>query len=508
MPRRFTTLAGALFLVLLFTTQTVAGVLDVRLEKRLQLMKPGEEITVIVMMKEQADIEAIDILMKAEKASRQLRHKMVVEELRDVALSTQSSILNYLYQKKNEGKVTGYTPHWIANLVVVLTGKEIIAELAQRDDVDIIYENPTVSLIEPVDVRPTVGDVTSGITPGVTAIKADSVWSELGVTGAGTLVANLDTGVDGNHPALADRWRGTEPGVDPSEAWLDLIGGSPNFPTDTYGHGTHVMGTITGLGASTGDTIGVAPGALWIACNAINQSTGPEFDSDVVAAYEWFADPDGNPDTVDDVPDVVQNSWGITEWFYSDPPYTDCDDRWWEVLDNCEAAGVVITWSAGNEGPSAESLRSPADRATTDYNSYSVGAVDATNYGYPYPIASWSSRGPTGCDHVTIKPEVCAPGVDVYSSYPGGSYTYMSGTSMAGPHVAGVIALMREIDPNLPVDEAKDILMRTAHDFGDTGEDNTYGMGFIDALAACNEVGRDEIRGLVRNSTTGNPIDS
>ena len=81
--------------------------------------------------------------------------------------------------------------------------------------------------------------------------------------------------------------------------------------------------------------------AEWIACNAINQGAGGGFDNDVITAFEWFADPDGNPGTLDDVPDVVQNSWRISEAFGGD--YVDCDERWSAVIDNCEAAGVITT---------------------------------------------------------------------------------------------------------------------------------------------------------------------
>jgi len=264
------------------------------------------------------------------------------------------------------------------------------------------------------------------------------------------------------------------------------------------------MGTITGAGVAGHDTIGVAWGAVWIACNAINQGVGPEFDNDVITAFEWFADPDGNPSTIDDVPDVVQNSWGINEGFGYD--YTDCDSRWWDAIDNCEASGVVVTFSAGNEGPGPHTLRSPADRITTPTNAFAIGAIDATNYsGPPWPIASWSSRGPSGCDGVTKKPEVAAPGVDVYSAYPGGGYTYMSGTSMAGPHVAGVVALMREANPDLDVDTIKQILMDTAIDHGPAGEDNDFGWGVIDAyeaVLAC-MTGFGTLAGTVTNETNG-----
>jgi len=167
------------------------------------------------------------------------------------------------------------------------------------------------------------------------------------------------------------------------------------------------------------------------------------------------------------------------------------------------------TWSAGNEGPTAQSLRSPGDRATTLYNCFSVGA---TEYYAPYTIASFSSRGPAGpnCGPVEnrVKPEISAPGVSIYSSYPGGGYTYMDGTSMAGPHVAGVVALMRSANPNVDVITIKQVLMDTANDLGSAGDDNTYGHGFVDAYEAVLAVmgGLGYVEGTVTDRFTGFPI--
>ena len=488
-----------------------AGEIRADLDNYLNTLDDGDLVSVIVHLNEQADIEGLDLGLKQERATLADRHERVIRALREVSSRTQPELVAYLKEAKGQGGVTGFTPYWISNLIIAQATVEEVRRLADHPAVGFIEPNFRYELTEPV--TPGSGDPESrgiGVTPGLQAINADRVWHELGITGAGSIVANLDTGVDGNHPALASRWRGTQPGVHWSEAWLDLVYGGSQFPVDFYSHGTHVMGTMTGLGVATGDTIGVAWGAQWIACNAIDQGTGPGFDNDVITAFQWLADPDGNPQTTDDVPDVVQNSWRINEGFSSTPPYTDCDSRWWAVIDNCEAAGVVVTFSAGNEGPGPHSIGSPPDRATTPFNCYAIGAVDATNYGYPYPIASFSSRGPSGCDDVSIKPEVVAPGVDVYSSVPGGGYqqTGWSGTSMAGPHVAGVVALMREANPGLDVDYIKYVLMLTSHDFGSGGEDNTYGAGFIDAYEAVSMVmeGVGTLTGTVTDAVTGDPV--
>jgi bacillopeptidase F len=477
----------ALLLSGLAAGNAISGELRSDLETHLQILPDDAQVSVIIHLYEQADIQSLDLEFDREKATRQVRHEQVMRALKEAAQRSQPALIEYLEKARRQGHITGFTPYWISNMIIVKATKSEINRLVNRYDVDFIEPNFEVELIRPV-TSGSGGNETNGIgvTPGLKAINADRVWKELGITGAGRLVANLDTGVSGNHPALDDRWRGTLPGVHWSEAWLDRVYGGSQFPADYYSHGTHVMGTLTGLGEATGDTVGVAFGAYWIACNAIDQGVGGEFDNDVIAAFQWFADPDGDPGTIDDVPDVIQNSWRIAAYFGGS--YQDCDDRWDAVIDNCEAAGTVVTFSAGNEGPYSQSHGSPANRADSEFRNFSVGAIDATNYNYPYPIADFSSRGPTDCvgsDH-PIKPEVVAPGVDVYSSVPGGGYAqnWWSGTSMAGPHAAGVVALMREANPNLTVNQIKSILLNTADDFGTSGNDNTYGYGLVDAYAA------------------------
>jgi subtilisin family serine protease len=435
----------------------------------------------IVYLNDRPNIRALDAELRVAASPMSVRHERVLTTLHEAAARSQPALLDYLSARAMDGSVRGYTPYWIMNLVVVSATKAELLRIAERGDVEAVEGNFCTTLIESAEDAYT-GDPVAGIgvTNSLFAINADRVWRELGITGAGTLVANLDTGVDGNHPALAARWRGNSHPW--QECWRDALGTGTHFPTDGHGHGTHTMGTICGAGHASGDTVGVAFDATWIADNSINQGVGPEFDNDVLGAFQWFADPDGNPSTTDDVPDVLQNSWGIDARFGYD--YQDCDYRWQEAIENCEAAGIVVTFSSGNEGPSAQTHRSPANVCNTPTVNFAVGAVDCENYGWPYPIASFSSRGPSDCDGVTIKPEVCGPGVSVYSSYPGGSYVRMSGTSMAGPHVAGVVALMRQANPNADVQTIKSVLMSTARDLGTAGEDNSYGWGIIDAYEA------------------------
>lgn len=485
-----------------------AGNLHPALRDQLSRLAPTETASAILFLEEQAPIQELSASLTNRRATRQERHYEVVMALQETAARTQAPLLARLDALEAQGRIDGYTAYWIANLVVVKGERQTIEELAGRDDIAVAEVNFEVEAISPVgEIDPSGDDGTFhrggiGVTPGIRAINADRVWTELGITGAGTLQGGCDTGVDGNHPALASKWRGTHAPAD--ECWLDVLGGGTTFPTPSGSHGTHVMGTQ--CGSAPGDTVGVAWGSEWIATNVIGQGVGNEFDNDVITSYQWFADPDENPGTVDDVPDVVQNSWRINEQFGGN--YQDCDTRWWAAMDNVEAAGTVLTFSAGNEGSGAMTIGSPADRATTPLNAFSVGAIDATNFNAPYPIAGFSSRGPSGCAGNPIKPEISAPGVDVYSTVPGGGYQQngWSGTSMAGPHVAGVVALMREADPNLEVDVIKQILIDTAIDGGAAGEDNAYGHGIVDAYEAVLAVatGLARVEGDVTNATDGN----
>jgi len=321
-------------------------------------------------------------------------------------------------------------------------------------------------------------------------------WEELGIDGSGTLVGLLDTGVDASHPSLSARWQGNFSPV--AETWFDVAqSGVSEFPADPIGHGTHVLSIV--MGGADGDTVGVAPGAHWIATNAL-VAQAFLFDNAVIASLEFMADPDGDPTTSDDVPDVMQNSWGVNSGLGS---YLTCDSRWWDAIDNCEAAGVVLIWAAGNEGPVAGTLRSPADRAANPYNCFSVGA---TSNHFPFTISAFSSRGPSGCGGVyAIKPEITAPGDTVLGAALGGGYLYSNGTSMAAPHVAGVVALMRQANPDVDVVTIKDILLQTAVDLGSAGDDNVYGHGFLDAYAAVTAVmtGVGTVSGVVSDELSG-----
>jgi hypothetical protein len=363
-----------------------------------------------------------------------------------------------------------FTPYYLVNAIEVAgAGPELRVWLSGRDDVDRVLLSQWLRPL-PAPGSPMSG--TGGLTPddpgwNVELVRADRVWDELGVTGEGIVVGSSDSGVDGEHPALAGGFRGGR------DSWLDPWNGT-GVPTDRNGHGTHTLGSAVGRGG-----IGVAPGARWAGCTNLDRGLGnPGHYLDclqfMLAPYPTGGDPwrDGWPERA---PHVLTNSWGC-------PPIEGCDDR---VLRPAaaalRAAGLYLVVAAGNAGPFCGSIKDPPSAYP---EVLTVGAVNRDEQ-----LAFFSSRGPVpGGD----KPDLVAPGAGVVSAMPGGGYAALDGTSMATPHVAGVVALMWSAQPALigEIDTTSRILRDTARpveiDDGPAcgGEAALVGAGLVDAHAA------------------------
>jgi serine protease AprX len=452
----------------------------------------GGEVEFLAILAERADLAAAGSL-----PTREARLRYVYDALRSVAMRSQAPLHAEL-----DAAGVPYRAYYIVNMLAVRGDRALIARLAARASVTRIVANPRVrqSLPAPEPQLDSVYPLApQEIEWNVARINADDVWA-LGHTGQGIVVAGQDTGYDWDHPALVNQYRGYD-GItvthdynwhdaihvdDPHTASGNPCGFDSAVPCDDDGHGTHTMGTIVG-DDGVGNQVGVAPGARWIGCRNMEQGWGTpaayaECFEFFLAPYPIAGDPmaDGVPSLA---PHVINNSWTC-------PSSEGCDwDTLQEVVENVRAAGIVVVASAGNSGDSCGTVKEPI--AIYDA-ALSVGATDGSDQ-----IAGFSSRGPVTVDgSYRLKPDVAAPGVAIRSSRRGGGYTYMQGTSMAGPHVAGMVALLWSAAPGLvgDVDATEWLVTRTARPMtatdvcGDLGVDdvpnNVYGWGIVDALAA------------------------
>lgn len=493
-----------LFLLTISTSLFAQVEVSSRLQEALSQSKSNDYIRVLVLLRSQVDLASLDQQLYNQKATAQQRAATVITALQQKAAETQGSILNYIQTKYIDKSIFSYQSFWIANMVMVEAKPSVIYELMERLDVSQMDLDALLELDRPVAEAIDAPESTESVEPGLKIINADKLWA-LGITGLGRIVMNIDTGVDPTHPALNYKWRGTH--VPSNQAWIDPQGGTTT-PSDCDGHGTHTMGTMTGRSTTTADTVGVAPDAEWIAGKTICSSPHTSYS---VQAFQWAMNPDGNINTTNDMPDAISNSW-------YDPDVTnECSGIYKTTLDALEAVGIAVIFSAGNNGPGASTITKPKNINTNETNVFCVANIDGAAYlgGNTNPIASSSSRGPSTCGgtgSLLIKPEVSAPGTNVRSSYPGGGYSYLTGTSMASPHVAGAVALLKQYNPNLTGKQILEALYYTAVDLGTAGEDNNYGRGLIDIYAAFLTLGTadstapDPITDLTVVSPTSNSL--
>lgn len=292
----------------------------------------------------------------------------------------------------------------------------------------------------------------------VAAVHAPELWA-LGHTGKGVVVGTMDTGVDLAHPDLRRSWRGG------TNSWFDPHGEAA-APFDALGHGTQAMGVIVGDAG-----LGVAPDARWIAVKLYN-AAGRSRISDIHLAFQWLMDPDGDPSTVDS-PDIVNASWTL-----SGRGAGACILEFDTDIRALRSTGIAVVFAAGNDGPAPGTSNSPGNNPDV----LSVGAVDQD-----FAIARQTSRGPSACDGAMF-PSLVAPGSSVRTadvSHGGlSSYATVSGSSLAAPHVAGVMALLAGAFPAASVDELENALLVGARHLGPAAADNTHGHGLADALGA------------------------
>jgi subtilisin family serine protease len=441
---------------------------------------PWQTDTFFVVLADQADTG-----FAADMTNRNERVSAVYDTLVAHANDDQADIRQFL-----DNQSATYTSFYLINGIEVEGGPRLKRQLAQRPDVarilDSPHPRPERRWFTPLNDFSLDAGMPRESAPtepvwGILEVNAPEVWSEFGVTGEGIIVGSADSGVEFTHPALINSYLGDVSNHD--YTWFDPGVGSP-IPADSGGHGTHTTGTIVGENG-----IGVAPGAKWIACRNLPKNLGNPADYIACMQFLFAPFPIGADAFADGDPlrgaHLTNNSWGC-------PPEEGCDGLTMGIgVHQLRNAGQLMVISNGNSGPACHTTGVPA----TNDDAFSVGALNPSG-----TMAGFSSRGPA-VDYdgdLIIKPDIVAPGVDIVSSIPNDSYAPLQGTSMAGPHVAGVITLLWSAAPELigDIDQTEQILIATARQINTTercldeksGDDEQVstasGHGIIDALAA------------------------
>ncbi len=476
-----------------------------KIDQELQrLIGTGEDVEAIVILRDLGYDELVGIRYRYGPDA-------VKRTLKSYAYSSQSLVKDYIEQLG--GRVLN--SFWILNALLVRVNADRLPDIASLDTVERIIPNFEVYIDDTVKEYDynVSGKVWSW---GINRTRAPMVW-EMGYNGSGVRICTIDTGVDISHPALAGKMLT----LDPSNpyypgGWMAFdSAGNPVLmePRDTHGHGTHVSGTALG-GDGRDIVIGVAPGATLMHALALPYGRGTF--AQTLAAMEWAADPYYlDPDTGERVytglpAHVVSMSWGARNYY---------GQEFLEPIKHMLLLNIIPVAAIGNGGYGTH------DNPGNIYGVFGIGAVNeydqvagfsggAIIY-WPYTPPSWpfNDTYPT----TYIKPDFTAPGVRIVSCVPGGGYSSLSGTSMATPHVAGIVALMLQATgwyrygvPDLP-EKIYDILRRTALDLGDPGQDPRYGWGVVDAYEAVRkalEIAKiSGVRGRVFDYGSGEPLD-
>jgi subtilisin family serine protease len=446
--------------------------------------------------------EKADLSAASSERDWDARGQRVYDLLTTTASASQQRLIEVL---KKEG--ASFQSFWVNNSVLVKN--EDVQTLNRVIELPVVEKVTEDGRIELPPLLPSETDVSPDVPQpndirwNISQVRADQVWSDFNVRGEEIVVANIDSGVEFSHPALANQYRGKNGTVfDHNYNWYDpsqICGTPSNAPCDNNGHGTHTMGTMVGSDLAGANQIGVAPGSRWIAAK------GCEYNwcsyGALIASGQWLLAPTdllGRNPRPDLRPHVVNNSWGGAggRRFYE------------SIIDAWIASGIFPAFANGNSGSLCLSSGSPGD----NIQAYSAGASDISGR-----IASFSSRGPSSFS-IETKPNITAPGVNVISSYPGSTYAAFSGTSMASPHVAGTVALIWSAAPGVAGDIAatRSFLDGSATDTldlscgGTLGDNNVWGEGKLDAYAAVSaspRIPQGTLEGVVTNGSTGRTIE-
>jgi serine protease AprX len=407
----------------------------------------------LIEMKEEINYDTLDL----KSMDYHTKGRVVVAKLQEIAKRSQKGVLELLKSRNVQ-----YESFWISNTIAVIGGDaELLLKLNERDDIAKIYNNAPFKVpLESPDVIQRVDFVGNVSAPqpewNIEFIQAPAVWAK-GFRGKGFTVASADTGVDDTHEAIGRAYRGRGASTHDYHWWdgvrqrigSNRCGYNLTKPCDDNGHGTHTVGTM--LGYNSQRAFGVAPEAKWIACRNMDGGVGRP--QTYISCLQFFLAPhdlNGQNPKPELRPAAIGNSYGCPSSEFCD--YTHLK-RESEAL---RAAGVFMSVAAGNSGPGCGTVN--------DVPGIHESVISIAASGYKTTnIAYFSSRGPVTA-YNRRKPDLTAPGMNVYSCLPGNKYASYSGTSMATPHVAGAVALLWEANPDLigDVDATQKILQDSA----------------------------------------------
>lgn len=315
----------------------------------------------------------------------------------------------------------------ILNGIVVTANENAIYGLSRRSDVRFIEKDVIVNInYKPNGGKQPPAQENQVVEWGVYMIEAPDAW--FGFRGNGVKVAVIDTGIDVDHPDLS------------VYGGVTYVKGSKSYDDDN-GHGTHVAGIVAAVDNAVG-VVGVAPNAELYSVKVLN-NRGSGYVSDVIRGIEW---------SINHNMDVINMSLG------SNAGVSALED----ILNVAKNSGIITVAAAGNDGAEIDY---PGAYSST----IAVGAIDRN-----MELAYFSSIGP--------ELDVVAPGVGIKSTYKGGGYKSLSGTSMATPHITGLAALFKEKYPGVGLDEFRAVLNSRSFDLGVNGFDILYGNGLPSAV--------------------------
>ncbi|MCF8366119.1 MAG: S8 family serine peptidase [Bacteroidales bacterium] len=489
-----------LFLAIIFLFQinsiaqaSTSKVITSHLQEQMQQVNNDDFIRINITLHEQFDSQKL--ISQAQSLVGEARREYVVSVLKDFSALSQQGVVAQLNELQRASTVQKVTTYWIANVINCYATPEAIKALENLQDIASIDYDEYRVMLDPNEsknaftVEGNPGD--REITWNVLKINADDVWA-LGYNGEGVIVAVIDTGVNYDHYDLQDHvWESAEY---PNHGY-DFVN-NDNDPKDDHGHGTHCSGTVAGDGTA-GSQTGIAPEAT-IMCLKVLDSGGGGSESGVWAAAEFAVEQGAH---VMSLSLGWQHSWGVNRTV------------WRQTFDNALAAGVVASVAAGNEGdqqssyPIPDNVRTPGDcpppwlHPDQTLTGGVSGVICVGSTTSSDAVSGFSSRGPLDWSTISqyndypyspemglIRPDVSAPGSNIksldYSSNTGYADGW-SGTSMATPANAGMIALMLQKNMTLSPAQISQISEETTVVL-QAGKNNNSGSGRIDCLAAVN----------------------